>query len=525
MARPTAAAFLDLLRQSGLVEKGQLNAALQDWKQHSDGNLLEDADPMANRFVASGLITRWQADRLLEGRYKGFFLGKYKLLGHLGAGGMSNVYLAEHVLMQRRVAIKVLPKNRVTDTSYLARFHREAQAVASLDHRNIVRAYDVDNDGDNHYLVMEFVEGRDLQRIVKEQGPLGYVAAAEYIRQAAEGLAHAHQAGLIHRDVKPANLLVDQRNVVKLLDLGLARFTDEEQTSLTMTYDENVIGTVDYLAPEQALNSHKVDARADIYGLGCSMYFLLTGHPPFPDGTLAQRLIKHQKQLPPGILADRPDAPSELVDICMKMIAKKPSQRYQSASEVAQALAQWLVRQGQTVEPIGGSGLSSKRLAGAISGGTGSRAGGLPPVRKPPPGSTPPSRDAGDFARPAGMPPLPKPPASSGDTASNLSHSTLVKGSAAGRPAGGTSDSRLRATRLLPRAQPLAADPASVISRSEDRPPSAPAKPHPSNLGDSQARTPRRKRMPKWVLVVVACGIVVAALLLLTHLVGQMRMR
>ena len=166
---------------------------------------------------------------------------------------MSSVYLAEHVLMQRRVAIKVLPKNRVDDSSYLARFHREAQAAAALDHRNIVRAYDVDNDGNIHYLVMEYVEGRDLQQIVKEDGPLDYAAAAEYIRQAAEGLAHAHQAGLIHRDVKPANLLVDQKNVVKVLDLGLARFTDEDKASLTVAYDENVLGTADYLAPEQAL--------------------------------------------------------------------------------------------------------------------------------------------------------------------------------------------------------------------------------------------------------------------------------
>ena len=255
---------------------------------------------------------------------------------------MSSVYLAEHVLMQRRVAIKVLPKHRVDDTSYLARFHREAQAAAALDHRNIVRAYDVDNDGDIHYLVMEYVEGRDLQQIVKDDGPLDYADAAEYIRQAAEGLAHAHEAGLIHRDVKPANLLVDQRNVVKVLDLGLARFTDEDRASLTVAYDENVLGTADYLAPEQAIDSHGVDARADIYSLGCSLYFLLTGHPPFPDGTLPQRLMAHQKQPPPSIYKDRPDAPKDLVAICMKMMAKKADERYQSAAEAAAALGEWL---------------------------------------------------------------------------------------------------------------------------------------------------------------------------------------
>ncbi len=142
---------------------------------------------------------------------------------------------------------------------------------------------------------MEYVEGSDLQTMVKEQGPLDYVRAADYIRQAAEGLHHAHQAGLIHRNVKPANLLVDPHDVVKLLDLGLARFTEDQLASLTVAYDENVLGTADYLAPEQAINSHGVDGRADIYSLGCAFYYLLTGQPPFPEGTLPQRLAMHQK--------------------------------------------------------------------------------------------------------------------------------------------------------------------------------------------------------------------------------------
>src|SRR5574340_843548 len=264
MAKSTVDSFLGKLRQSGLVENDQLDAALLELKRQAQGKPLYDTDGVARGLIDAGLITPWQCGKLLDGRHKGFFLGKYKLLDHLGTGGMSSVYLAEHVLMQRRVAIKVLPKNRIEDSSYLARFHREAQAASKLDHRNIVRAYDVDNDGDVHYLVMEYVEGRDLQAMVKQDGPLGYAAAADYMRQAAEGLGHAHDAGLIHRDVKPANLLVDQRNVVKVLDLGLARFTDEDRASLTVAYDENVLGTADYLAPEQAVNSHGVDARADI---------------------------------------------------------------------------------------------------------------------------------------------------------------------------------------------------------------------------------------------------------------------
>ena len=191
---------------------------------------------------------------------------------------MSSVYLAEHVTMCRRVAIKVLPHSRVKDSSYLARFYREARAAAALDDPNIVRAYDVDSDvekqtgKETHYLVMEYVEGRDLQVAVTADGPLSPVQAADYIRQAASGLAHAHQVGLIHRDIKPGNLLIDIKGTVKILDMGLAAFSDDSQASLTIAHDERVLGTVDYLSPEQAIDSHTVDGRADIYSLGCTLY-------------------------------------------------------------------------------------------------------------------------------------------------------------------------------------------------------------------------------------------------------------
>ena len=203
---------------------------------------------------------------------------------------MSSVYLAEHLLMQRRVAIKVLPHNRVSDSSYLARFHLEAQAVAALDHPNIVRAYDLDNDGKIHYLVMEYVEGRDLHALVCQRGPLDYHTAANYIAQAATGLDHAHHCGLIHRDIKPANLLVAVNGTVKILDMGLAKFTAETRPAPSFAQDEHVLGTADYVAPEQAVNSQLVDHRADIYSLGCTFYFLLTGHPPFATGTSLERM-------------------------------------------------------------------------------------------------------------------------------------------------------------------------------------------------------------------------------------------
>jgi serine/threonine protein kinase len=372
MAKLKADSFVDLVRRSELVDKDQLTQTLAVLEQRQGKAALGNPQTVATHLCEAGLLTRWQCDKLLEGRHKGFLLGKYKLLDHLGTGGMSAVYLAEHVNMHRRVAIKVLPMQRVHDSSYLARFYREARAAASLDHPNIVRAYDVDNQGDTHYLVMEYVQGQDMQRLVKAQGALPFEVAADYIRQAADGLGHAHKMNLIHRDIKPANLLIDPQGVVKLLDLGLARFTDDTQASLTIAHDENVLGTADYLAPEQAVNSHRVDTRADIYSLGCTLYFALTGHPPFPDGTLPQRLMKHQTAEPTSIAKERPGAPAELLAIIQRMMAKSPDKRYQTAGDVAEALASWLSKSGangklaelrrpdsRPARPTGGSGKTS----------------------------------------------------------------------------------------------------------------------------------------------------------------------
>jgi serine/threonine-protein kinase len=495
--------FLDLVRRSGLVDPiDPLEDVLAEIRRQADEKSAADTDFVANRLIAAGLITRWQCDKLMEGRHHGFFLGKYKLLSHLGTGGMSSVYLAEHTLMKRRVAIKVLPKNRVDDSSYLARFHREAQAAAALDHRNIVRAYDVDNEKTTHYLVMEYVEGRDLQKIVHNDGPLDYVRAAEYIRQAAEGLSHAHQAGLIHRDVKPANLLVDPSGVVKVLDLGLARFDDEGKASLTVIHDENVLGTADYLAPEQAVDSHGVDGRADIYSLGCSLYFLLTGHPPFPDGTLGQRLMKHQKEPPPDIRKDRPDAPQDLLAICLKMMAKRPPQRQQSMAEVAAALGDWLTSRGQVVDSASGPGASAGRLAAVVAnaarspeGSGGSRArSGSGALR----GSSPaPLRRAAPLGATAQQAPEVSEQtikASQSSTISNRSDASKAKKLLVAQPLEDTSGT-------------------DFLEELQQMPPSAP------RLGASQdmpvVRVHRKKQIPLWLWGAIFGGAILALVLLI----------
>jgi serine/threonine-protein kinase len=343
--------FLDVVKRSGVVSEDDLQRTLEVLKQRSNVSW-DDSESLAQAFIAQGVITRWQADKMLQGKHKGFSLGPYRLLDMLGKGGMGAVYLGEHTLMRRRCAIKVLPSKNIGSRSYLERFYREAQAVAAMDHPNIVRAYDVNQakvgDADVHFLAMEYVEGRDLQRIVDEDHVLPYYQAAEYVRQAAEGLAHAHGAGMVHRDIKPANLLVNSREVVKILDLGLAKFYGDqaEAASLTVAHNETVLGTADYLAPEQAVDSHNTDHRADIYSLGCTFYFLLTGHPPFCEGSVAQRLLNHQMKAPPPIRDDRPDAPDSLLVIVDRMMAKKREERYQSAQEVADDLAVWLVENG-----------------------------------------------------------------------------------------------------------------------------------------------------------------------------------
>jgi serine/threonine-protein kinase len=338
MAKLKVDQFVDLVKRSGLVDNERLNQALSG----VDLLTVNDSGIIASSLTKAGLLTEWQSEKLLQGRHKGFYLGKYKLLNHIGTGGMGSVYLAEHMVMRHRVAIKLLPNHLASHASYLERFHQEARASASLNHPNMVRAFDVDHEENIHYLVMEYVEGSDLQAVVSRNGPLPFRMAADYMRQAAEGLGYAHRSGLIHRDIKPANLLVDKAGTVKILDMGLARFSDESQGSLTMAYDQKMIGTVDYLSPEQALDSHKVDARVDVYSLGCTLYFLLTGDAPFPQGTIPQRLMLHQTAEPTSIRQTRPDAPEELIAICRKMMAKAAGDRYQSADDVAQALADWL---------------------------------------------------------------------------------------------------------------------------------------------------------------------------------------
>ena len=337
--------FLDFLKRSELLDSSEFESSLADIKVEAPG-AFHDSEQLAAEFVKRKLLTSWHVRQLMKRKYKGFYLRQYRILGHLGSGGMSSVYLAEHTVMKRRVAIKVLPKRRLNQT-YLDRFAREAQAIAALDSPHVVRAYDVDRFEDVHYIVMEYFEGQNLRQLVEKEGPLAYEDAASFIRQAALGLADAHKIGIVHRDVKPENIVVDEHDFVKLLDLGLALLDERSFLTKDSIIDEDkILGTADYLAPEQALDSHHVDARADVYGLGATLYFCLTGKPPFPYGTITERLLAHQRKEPASIFNERPDAPIDLVEICSKMMAKKPENRIQSADQVAEIMKKWLIHNG-----------------------------------------------------------------------------------------------------------------------------------------------------------------------------------
>ena len=277
---------------------------------------------------------------------------RYQVVRLLGTGGMGAVFEAEHRVMQRRVALKFIKPEFTVSTTAVERFRREVRAAARLSHPNIVTTYDAEDAGSKLFLVMEYVEGVSLAQLVKDRGPLPIAEACEYIRQAASGLQHAHERGMVHRDVKPHNLILAESTVasapgvVKVLDFGLAALRDEGGGELTE--DNVVMGTPDYMAPEQAVDAHSADIRADIYSLGCTLYYLLTGKVPYPATTTVSKILAHREQRLPSIRRARPDVPAELARVLPRLIAKKPADRYQTPAEVAAALAPFAEPPSQT---------------------------------------------------------------------------------------------------------------------------------------------------------------------------------
>lgn len=366
--------------------KNQILSSSQVEAVSKESQLFSSTVQLCTHLASRGWLTPYQQTQILSGQQERLLLGPYRILEPLGEGGMGLVFKAKQAKLDRLVALKIIrPQILASRPEILSRFNREARAIAQVNHPNIVILFDADEFEGTHYIAMEYVEGQTLETLVRAGGPMGFKQSCDYIRQAALGLQHAYEVGLVHRDIKPSNILVAQKNTeigsssiklrrpalitihqkeqslannlssptkllgswgqVKILDMGLARLTDgpEEDNAprsdvTPLTRAGALLGTPDFIAPEQARDARKVDTRADIYSLGCTLYYLLTGRPPFAGGTDVQKLLRHVNEKPYPIEELRPGIPTALSQILNKMLEKKPEDRFQTPATLANAL-------------------------------------------------------------------------------------------------------------------------------------------------------------------------------------------
>jgi formylglycine-generating enzyme required for sulfatase activity/serine/threonine protein kinase len=321
--------FTRQLAESGLIAPDELRKLLDRLPAEHKS----DTESLARELVRRDLLTAWQAQQIYQGQGGQLVLGNYVVLDKLGQGGMGLVLKAQHRRMERVVAIKVLSPSVTKTPAALARFQREVKAAAKLEHPHIVTAYDADEAGGTHFLVMQYVDGTDLSALVKQSGPLPLEKALSCVLQAARGLEYAHGRGVVHRDIKPANLLLDRDGTVKILDMGLARLDSAGEQQDELTGSGQIMGTVDYMAPEQALSTKSADRRADIYSLGITLWYLLTGKPAYTGDSAMAKLIAHRERAIPSLRAACPTAPESLDAVFARMVAKTPEARYQTMAE------------------------------------------------------------------------------------------------------------------------------------------------------------------------------------------------
>lgn len=327
--------FLRQIYEFQLVPLPVLKTALAPALQDSPA-----PDIVADLLIREGALTQFQVDRLLEGNGHQLVLGAYVIEELVGRGGIGRVYRARHQMMQRDVAVKVLSRKILKKRAARTRFQREMQVAARLTHPNLVMAFDAGEQEGQPYLVMEYIRGPNLQQLVKQQGPLDTATAIDLLVQVSRGLEYAHGQGIIHRDIKPANLMIDTEGTVKVLDLGLAQHLSvtEEAAADRPVKPGTIVGTPDFMSPKQSLDFRQIDERTDIYSLGCTLFYLLTGRPMFEADSARKKIQAHQKLPPPGLSEFREDVSPELEAIYLRMTAKDKDDRFSSAAELRQAL-------------------------------------------------------------------------------------------------------------------------------------------------------------------------------------------
>lgn len=335
MIDPKMSRFWRLALQSGLIDERGLSDCWESIPPERRDAADQVDRRLARQAIQANRITLWQAQQLLAGRFNGFRVGRYLLMDLLGQGGMGRVYLAKDTSLGRTVALKILSADRMKNPRAIARFHREAKIGAQLQHENLVRIYDFGESNGRHFLVMEFIEGRTIGSLIVQQGPIPAAIAAGLGRQIALGLEHAHKKAFVHRDVNPYNIMVTYDGTAKLADLGLALdLTDTDR----FTRDGATVGTFDYVAPEQARQSHSADIRSDIYSLGCTLYHMIAGEVPFPTASLPEKLYAHQSVEPTPLDRVVPGIPEGLADGIGRMMRKSPDERFSTPLQVAQML-------------------------------------------------------------------------------------------------------------------------------------------------------------------------------------------
>jgi serine/threonine protein kinase len=340
--------FVRTALRSGVLDREQLREALRQLQPEQR----QDADALAEHLIHTGKLSRFQAVKIMQGTALGLVLGPFHVLAPIGRGGMGTVYLARDSRSQQLVALKVLPPKRAREEErLLARFRREMEMSQRVSHPHVAWTYEIGVCQGVYYMALEYIPGKTLYRLVNEEGPLTVPRAARLFAEVASALDHAHNQGLIHRDLKPSNIMITPHDHAKVLDLGLALIQGEDPGDREVMGGQGyVVGTMDYLAPEQAKNPVGVGPRSDIYSLGCTLYFALTGQPPFPGGTAGEKIHRHRTEEPTPVPQLNPSIHPAFIGLVRKMMAKHPDQRFASAAEVREKLLAWTA--GDVPQPL-----------------------------------------------------------------------------------------------------------------------------------------------------------------------------